>query len=83
MGQFIEVEPHFTAGRADAVMITKATVFIFEFKIAETSTVEKALQQIDDKGYTIPYSASDQTIVKVGVVFSKEKRGITDWKIEE
>jgi hypothetical protein len=83
MGQFIEVEPHFTASRADAVITTKDTVFIFEFKITETSTVEKALQQINDKSYTIPYTASNKKIVKVGVVFGKEERGITNWKIEE
>ena len=82
MGQFIEVEPHFSAGRADAVMITKDTVYIFEFKLDESSTVEKALQQIDDKGYAIPYSAKGKKTVKVGVVFSREKRGIADWKIE-
>jgi hypothetical protein len=57
MGQFIVAEPHFTDNRADAVMITKDTVFIFEFKLTETSTVEKAVQQIDEKGYAIPYSA--------------------------
>jgi hypothetical protein len=83
MGQFIEVEPHFTSSRADAVMTTKDTVFIFEFKIAETSTVEKALQQIDEKSYAIPYTAKDKKIVKIGVVFGKEERGITDWKIED
>jgi hypothetical protein len=83
MGQFVEVEPHFAAGRADAVMITKDTVFIFEFKLAETSVVEKALRQIDEKAYTIPYIAKGKRIVKTGVVFSKEKGGITSWKIEE
>jgi hypothetical protein len=82
MGQFIEVEPHFSAGRADAVMITKDTVYIFEFKLDESSTVEKAVQQIDDKAYAIPYSAKGKTIVKIGVTFSKKKGGITEWKIE-
>jgi hypothetical protein len=81
MGQFIEIEPHFTDSRADAVMITKDTVFVFEFKLAETSTVEKAVQQIGDKGYAIPYSAKGKKIVKIGVTFSKKKGGITEWKI--
>jgi hypothetical protein len=80
MGQFVTVEPHFTASRADAVVMTKDTVYVFEFKIAETSTAEKALQQIDDKGYTIPYSATGKQIVKIGVEFSREKRRITDWE---
>jgi hypothetical protein len=83
MGQFVVVEPHFADGRADAVVMTKDTVYIFEFKIAEASTAKKALQQIDEKGYTIPYTAKGKKIVKIGVEFSKEKRGIIDWKIEE
>ena len=83
MGQFVEAEPHFAAGRADAVITTKDTVFIFEFKLAGTSSVEKALQQIDDKGYTIPYTAKGKKTGKVGVTFGKEKGGITGWKIEK
>jgi hypothetical protein len=83
MEQFIEIEPHFTDSRADAVMITKDTVFVFEFKLTETSTVEKAVQQIDEKGYAIPYSAKGKKTVKVGVTFSKKKGGITEWKIKQ
>jgi hypothetical protein len=55
-------------------------VYVFEFKIAETA--QKAVQQIDNKGYTIPYTAKGKKIVKIGVAFSKKKRGITDWKQE-
>jgi hypothetical protein len=83
MGQFVEAEPHFAASRADAVVTTKDTVYVFEFKITETSSAQKALQQIDDRGYTIPYTATGKKLVKVGVEFSREKREITDWKIEE
>ncbi|MDR1593343.1 MAG: PD-(D/E)XK nuclease domain-containing protein, partial [Prevotellaceae bacterium] len=83
MGQFVEVKPHFATSRADAVVTTKDTVYVFEFKITETSTAEKALQQIDEKGYVIPYTAKGKRIIKIGVEFSKEARGITDWKIEE
>jgi hypothetical protein len=83
MGQFVEVEPHFAAGRADAVVTTGDTVYVFEFKIAETSTAEKALQQIDDKGYTVPYAAAGKKTVKIGVEFSREKRGITNWETKE
>jgi hypothetical protein len=83
MGQFIEVEPHFTASRADAVVTTRDTVYVFEFKIAETSTAPKALQQIDDKGYTVPYAAAGKKTVKIGVEFSRKKRGITNWETKE
>jgi hypothetical protein len=83
MGQFVKVEPHSATGRADAVVTTKDTVYVFEFKITETSTAEKALQQIDNKGYVIPYTTKSKKIIKVGVEFSKEARGITNWKVEE
>jgi hypothetical protein len=83
MGQFIEAEPHFADGRADAVVKTKDTVYVFEFKLTETSTAEKALQQIEEKGYAIPYTAEGKKIVKVGVEFSRETRGITKWETKE
>jgi hypothetical protein len=82
MGQFVEVEQHSAIGRADAVVTTKDTVFVFEFKITDSSTVEEALQQIDDKGYMMPYSAGNKKLVKVGVEFSLEARGISRWKTE-
>jgi hypothetical protein len=58
-------------------------VFVFEFKMTETSTAEKALQQIDDKGYMIPYTAGDKKLVKVGVEFSLETRGVSRWEKRE
>jgi hypothetical protein len=62
---------------------TKDTVYVFEFKIIETSSAQKAHQQIDDRGYTVPYTANGKRIVKIGVEFSKEARGITSWEAKE
>ena len=45
---------------------------MFEFKL--NGTAEQALQQIDEKGYLIPYQADDREVVKVGVEFSAEKK---------
>jgi hypothetical protein len=82
MGQFIEAEQRSAIGRADAVVITDDTVFVFEFKLTENATAEEALQQIDDKNYLIPFTAGNKKLVKVGVEFSKEERGISRWKQE-
>jgi predicted type IV restriction endonuclease len=82
MGQFVTVEERTATGRIDAVVITDNTVFIFEFKMIDRSSTEEAIKQIDNKGYTIPYSAGNRKIVKVGVEFSLEKRGVTNWKEE-
>jgi hypothetical protein len=82
MGQFVTVEERTSTGRIDAVVITDGTVFVFEFKMIDRSSAEDAIKQIDNKGYTIPYSAGNRKIVKVGVEFSLEKRGISDWTKE-
>jgi hypothetical protein len=82
MGQFIQVEQRSAVGRADAVVITSDTVFAFEFKLSESATAEDAVKQIDDKGYLKPYIASGKKLVKVGVEFSTEVRGIGRWAVE-
>jgi hypothetical protein len=81
MGQFIETEVRNSIGRADAVVKTKDTVYVFEFKLDKGGTVEEALKQIDDRGYLIPYSADGRRLVKVGVVFDTEKRTIGEWAV--
>ncbi len=52
-GQFVETEVRSARGRADAVVKTKDTVYVFEFKL--NGTAEEALRQITEKGYLIPY----------------------------
>ena len=46
-------------------------------------SADEALQQIDDKGYLIPYSADGKRLVKVGVNYDSDKRTIGEWKIVE
>jgi hypothetical protein len=82
MGQFIEVEYRSATGRADAVVTIRDAVYVFEFKISETATAEDALKQIDDKGYPLPFTASGKRLVKVGVEFSADERGVKRWAIE-
>jgi hypothetical protein len=83
MGQFIETEVRSAVGRADAVVKTKSTIYVFEFKLDSNGTVEDALKQIDEQGYLIPYSVDGRRLVKVGVVFDTEKRNIKEWKTNE
>jgi hypothetical protein len=79
MGQFVESEVRSAAGRADAVVKTAETVYVFEFKA--DGTAEEALRQIDEKGYMIPYSADGRRLVKAGVVFDSEKRTLGEWRV--
>jgi hypothetical protein len=79
MGQFVQTEVKNSKGRADAVVKTSDTIFIFEFKMDVNATAEDALKQIDDKDYPIPYTTDGRKIVKVGVEFSAEERTLTRW----
>lgn len=79
MGAYTSCEVHMATGRADCVVKTPDYIYVFEFKLDKP--VEDAMNQIDDKGYTIPYTADSRKLYKVGVVFSTEKRNVTDWKV--
>ena len=46
------------------------------------ATAEAALAQIDKKGYMIPYTADHRRLVKIGVEFNKEEKGIKKWLSE-
>ena len=74
MGQFVETEIRSAHGRADAVVKTKDTIYVFEFKL--NGSAEEALQQIDEKGYLITYTLNGKRLVKVEVNFSKETRNV-------
>ena len=77
MGQFTQVEVESATGRADAVVKTPKDIYVFEFKL--NGTAEEALQQIEDKGYLIPYQADGREVIKLGVEFSAEERNISRW----
>ncbi|MDR3193867.1 MAG: PD-(D/E)XK nuclease domain-containing protein, partial [Tannerella sp.] len=79
MGQFVEAEQRSAAGRADAVVITAGTVYVFEFKLSGNATAEDALKQIDDKGYLIPFTAGDRKTVKIGAEFNAAERTLSRW----
>ncbi len=83
----VRCEERTAAGRADAVVETANSVYVFEFKLNASATAEDALKQIDDKGYLLPYSATlaadgtPKKLFKIGVSFDAEKRTIGEWKI--
>lgn len=77
MGQFTDVEIRSARGRADAVVKTPKFIYVFEFKL--NGTAEEALQQIDDKGYLIPYQADGRELIKIGVEFSATERNMSRW----
>lgn len=75
-------------GRADAIVILDAAdgrpyVFAFEFKLG--SSAEKALQQVKDKGYLVPYFHQGRQCIGIGLNFSKEDKKVEQllWEVIE
>ena len=67
------------AGRMDILLKTDTTIYVMELKM--DGSADEALQQIDDKGYAIPYEADGRKVVKVGINFSSKDRTIQEWKV--
>lgn len=79
MGQFTEAEVHSARGRSDMVVKTDRYIYVFEFKL--NGSAKKALAQIDDQDYLIPYTADGRELIKVGANFSKKKRNVDKWLV--
>ena len=81
MGQFVQTEVHSAKGRADCVVKTADTVYIFEFKLSSNGTAEDAITQIKEKDYAAKYMADGKKIVLIGSSFDEKTRTIKDWKV--
>lgn len=82
VGLNVDVERRTSRGRIDMVLDGTKAIYILEFKYG--STPEKALEQINEKEYALPYENSLNTkrIVKVGVNISPDTRNIDGWIIQ-
>ena len=80
MGQFVQTEVHCSMGRADCVVKTADTIYLFEFKLS--GSVEDALEQIKENAYAAQYKTSGKKIVLIGAGFDEVTRTIRDWKVE-
>ena len=67
-------------GRIDSIVETKKYVYCFEFKLSEPA--EKALAQINEKDYLLPWKTTDKQLFKIGISFDGEKRNISEWVVE-
>jgi len=81
LGAKVQTEFKTATGRVDAVVRTADSLYVMEFKYDKPARV--ALEQIDAKGYMVPFERDGRRLVKVGVSFSSETRTIEEWLIEE
>ena len=81
LGMYVDVEVRTPHGQVDMVLRTADTLYLVELKLDQTA--EAAMQQIDLKNYPERFALCGLPIVKVGINFDREKRTISDWKIEQ
>ena len=67
-------------GRIDFVVWMPAKTYVFELKV--NGTAREALDQINGKGYALPYQTDGREVVKVGIHFDRDTMTIKDWEME-
>ena len=83
MGQFVQTEIHCSTGRADCVVQTADSIYIFEFKLSGTGSAEYAIAQIQKQNYAAKYKTDGKKIVLIGAGFEEATRTIKNWKVEQ
>ena len=78
---YVRTQVKCAGGRIDVVVMMPATTYVLELKMNDTA--QKALEQMNQKGYALPYQTEGRRVVKVGLHFNKDTRTIDDWAIEE
>jgi hypothetical protein len=80
LGNYLKSEVNSSLGRCDAIVQTATHIYAFEFKLEQSAAI--AIQQIINKNYLGPYQLDARQKVAVGINFTREKRGVTefDWK---
>ncbi len=64
-------------GRIDLVVKMPETTYVFELKV--NGTAQEALDQINGKGYALPYQTEGRRVVKVGVQFDRETMTVGEY----
>ena len=77
-GLDVTVEDSTNTGRVDMTVLCTGHTYVFEFKIAETTTPGAAMTQLHR--YTDKYHNPDTTVHLIAVEFSRKTRNITSFQ---
>ncbi len=79
LGLEVETEYRTSQGRIDLFIRTKKYYYIIELKLDRSA--QEALDQINEKGYALPFTAGRREVIKIGVNFSTSNRTISEWDV--
>lgn len=81
LNRYVQTQVKTARGRVDILINTSDAIYVMELKV--DATAKEALDQINEKQYTLPYFSDSKKIVKLGISFSSRTRTIEDWIVEE
>lgn len=79
LGFRVTTEYRTSRGRIDVLIETGRFIYIIELKL--DGTAQKALTQIEEREYALPFATAGKQIIKIGANFSKTTRNIDEWVI--
>lgn len=77
---YVRTQVKCAGGRTDVVVLMPDTTYVFELKA--NGTAQEALDQINSKGYALPYETEGRKVVKIGVAFERETMTVGEWVVE-
>ncbi|MCM1451519.1 MAG: ATP-binding protein [Clostridium sp.] len=80
LGYYCHTEYKTSSGRIDMLIETSRYIYAFEFKLNKSA--REALDQINEKGYMLPFKFDGRQIVKIGANFNSETKSLDNWIIE-
>ncbi|MCE8014441.1 PD-(D/E)XK nuclease domain-containing protein, partial [Billgrantia desiderata] len=82
LGVNVTVEDASHHGKVDMTVDFAGHLYLFEFKVVEQLPEGSALEQIKAKGYADKYRAQGKPMHLIGVEFSRERRQIVAFEVE-
>ena len=74
---YVRTQVKCAGGRIDFVVQMPETTYVFELKV--NGTAREALDQINGKGYALPYQTEGKAVVKVGVQFDRDTMTVGEY----
>lgn len=78
LGRYVSCEVRQARGRVDCVVEATSHVYVLEFK--RDGTAVEALDQIERKGYAVPFLADRREIHLIGCAFDSKTRRLAEWE---
>lgn len=79
LGFMPHAEEETCRSRMDVMLRTKSYIYIFELKT--NGDTGKALKQINDRGYALPYADEGRKIITIAANYSTARNNIDSWDI--